>query len=627
MMDPKTDMGKSFACGATISTTHGLLKADGVGLLNNMESCSQLSALSIASESSALNFVYYRKRLAKNPASVSPVTLPENISFVYERRKHQKSAVSNCPPLVSANSLPNVACTSAIGSENHGNLLCQKTVGLNEKEATRVSSLEQPLTTSETIDGYVTEDRGFDVKDKMNKTFELYSVDDSCSSSMPDKDMRSSPLKSKIDDTDECSSSGALAVDMMGDDHSLSVKGLCVSILQSHGLLSDSGSNRFCASEEDEPSCSGSSCSRTCNVCGIIGTAIDMLICDECEEAFHMSCFNPSIRKIPTDDWYCRTCSKKKHNLLKERAVRKSSIIRTKKGSVTSEGNFSPIALMLKDSEPYISGVRVGKGFQAIVPEWYGPVKRATGNACGPEKLGYGVEHDEQGASVYPEPMELNPSHPCNSLGPLPGKSRKAFIGNWLQCRDVILVWETALMEQYVESGAEYDEPTLQTNHLFVPVYEDEDGLDHCSEEALVYIGRNLQIIENKVSSLQCFNFFFQGSCVVEARRTAPLFEVQTDNWDCFRSVLWDATHADCAVPQCFGLGGVGIRLVWGVWVSFVVGVRGVVGFGCGGGLNGFQRWFPGLLKPRLAAKRRKLDIDKDDVSKVPIEDASVQVL
>ncbi|EPS72079.1 hypothetical protein M569_02681, partial [Genlisea aurea] len=32
--------------------------------------------------------------------------------------------------------------------------------------------------------------------------------------------------------------------------------------------------------------------------------------------------------------------------------------------------------------------------------------------------------------------------------------------------------------------------------------------------------------------------------------RRAPLFEVQTDNWECFRCILWDPSHADCAVPQ-----------------------------------------------------------------------------
>lgn len=30
----------------------------------------------------------------------------------------------------------------------------------------------------------------------------------------------------------------------------------------------------------------------------------------------------------------------------------------------------------------------------------------------------------------------------------------------------------------------------------------------------------------------------------------APLFEVQTDDWECFCAVLWDPAHADCAVPQ-----------------------------------------------------------------------------
>lgn len=32
----------------------------------------------------------------------------------------------------------------------------------------------------------------------------------------------------------------------------------------------------------------------------------------------------------------------------------------------------------------------------------------------------------------------------------------------------------------------------------------------------------------------------------------APLFEVQTDKWECFRCVLWNPAHADCAVPQVF---------------------------------------------------------------------------
>ncbi|THU63011.1 hypothetical protein C4D60_Mb01t11210 [Musa balbisiana] len=32
--------------------------------------------------------------------------------------------------------------------------------------------------------------------------------------------------------------------------------------------------------------------------------------------------------------------------------------------------------------------------------------------------------------------------------------------------------------------------------------------------------------------------------------RRAPLFVVQSEDWDCSCSVLWDPFHADCAVPQ-----------------------------------------------------------------------------
>jgi len=56
----------------------------------------------------------------------------------------------------------------------------------------------------------------------------------------------------------------------------------------------------------------------------------------------------------------------------------------------------------------------------------------------------------------------------------------------------------------------------------------------------------------------------------------APLFEVQTDSWECFCSILWDPAHADCAVRQ---------------------------------------------LLPRLAAKRREVDIPKNTGSQDRAED------
>ncbi|XP_048132958.1 uncharacterized protein LOC115751274 isoform X2 [Rhodamnia argentea] len=55
--------------------------------------------------------------------------------------------------------------------------------------------------------------------------------------------------------------------------------------------------------------------------------------------------------------------------------------------------------------------------------------------------------------------------------------------------------------------------------------------------------------------------------------RRAPLFEVQTDKWECFCSVFWDPSHSDCAVRQ---------------------------------------------LRPQLAASRRKFVLSKSEVSREP---------
>lgn len=488
-MDLKSDTSTAFGCEAAVAMKDTMLQANGQCSLTHIQSHSQVSGVSITSECSAPHFVYQRRRLLKSPAPLPLTRVPANtssdmINIVYERRKHQRSNATSFSTIFSAHTSPSRACTSAAAVE--------KTGGSHDIEASRLSSMS-------------------DVKDKMNKTIELHSVDDSCSSSMLDMDIGSVPMETEIDDTDECSSSGELVAHVMGDNLSLSTNDLCISILRSHGLLSGFVPNRYDASEEESPSCSGSSCSRSCNVCGFSGITEDMLICDECEEAFHVSCCNPSIRNMPVDEWYCQSCFKMKHKMIKERAIRMSSIIRSEKGSATCEGDLSPITLMLKDTEPYTTGVRVGKGFQAIVPEWSGPVIEET--------------------DVIPEPMELDQSDSVILPGLVSGNPRRSnFIGNWLQCREVI-------------------------------VGVGEEGID--------------------------------GTVCGKWRR-APLFLVQTDNWDCFSSVLWDPTHADCAVPQELETEEVLKQLK-----------------------------YIEILRPKLVAKRRKLETCKADGSPVRTENAS----
>ncbi|VAI80512.1 unnamed protein product [Triticum turgidum subsp. durum] len=51
---------------------------------------------------------------------------------------------------------------------------------------------------------------------------------------------------------------------------------------------------------------------------------------------------------------------------------------------------------------------------------------------------------------------------------------------------------------------------------------------------------------------IQCQEVLDTGAICGKWRR-APLFVVQSSDWDCSCSVLWDPIHADCAVPQELG--------------------------------------------------------------------------
>ena len=43
-----------------------------------------------------------------------------------------------------------------------------------------------------------------------------------------------------------------------------------------------------------------------CSVCKKKGDAENMLICDECEKAFHTYCHKPKVKRIPDGDWFCK---------------------------------------------------------------------------------------------------------------------------------------------------------------------------------------------------------------------------------------------------------------------------------------------------------------------------------
>ncbi|GER37230.1 RING/FYVE/PHD zinc finger superfamily protein, partial [Striga asiatica] len=424
---------------------------DGVKVKPNNR-ISQLSTSSTMSRNITPTFVYQSKRLHKDPVSISDTELlPNGISqlstsssmsreaptFVYRRKRPHKdpcSTVEIDPP--NNGTKPSVGCRSAVSSEKEF---------ANRYDNRKESSFGRALMMSDDVD-------------------RVANGNENCSSSKSNLELSSASLKFNMDDSGECSSSGALIGEKSMEE--ISARDLCISILRGQGLLDRALSKQNRAFNKN---ISKKYCLRPCRVCNRVKSTQHMLICDNCEGAFHVSCCNPHITVLPAGEWLCSSCLKKKHKILKDKSSSNSTNIGNeigRKRCLVSEGEFGSLEFMFRDTEPYMSNVRVGDDFQASVPNWSG------------------AAHEEH--NLIGDAIELDPSYYVNVKEGNPIKPLSVnFIGNWLQCRGVI------------EGVGE--------------------GVD--------------------------------GTVCAKWRR-APLFEVQTDNWECFNCVLWDPAHADCSVPQ-----------------------------------------------------------------------------
>ncbi|KAA8538388.1 hypothetical protein F0562_028066 [Nyssa sinensis] len=84
------------------------------------------------------------------------------------------------------------------------------------------------------------------------------------------------------------------------------------------GLLhstAEDGKEKFLTQESDlhakleqtEAACVYKVC--TCRRCGDKADGRDCLVCDSCEEMFHVSCIEPAVVEIPLKNWYCADCT------------------------------------------------------------------------------------------------------------------------------------------------------------------------------------------------------------------------------------------------------------------------------------------------------------------------------
>ncbi|MBA0725487.1 hypothetical protein Golax_022074 [Gossypium laxum] len=409
-------------------------------------------------------------------------------AFVFSRRKKRQgsssigsASVANCCAEAPMNSKRSGACLSVVSSDAFSVATLERNeVSHGEHRNVAVGDTVMPLACNREPHGLKYEsangcsamdDRSSDDVHKtvMLKTIDVDSINDSCSSSKSNMDTLLASTKREMDENGECTSSSVIGAEVLRED--LYEKGMCLPVLRKPENVEEVGPSRARAIEEIGTS-GGSSCSRLCKICDRLGTTEKMLICDNCEEAFHVRCCRPKIKKPPVDEWYCISCMKQKRIVLKETLARRSSSITGgmgKERDVSSKWEVSPIELMLRDAEPYTTSVRIGKGFQAEVPDWSGPID---------------IDVDTIGEPLNLDPSEYTYYHEKNS-----NKSSKlSSKGNWLQCQE---------------------------------------------------------FVEGKGGS--------KGSICGKWRR-APLFEVQTDDWECFCSVQWDPSHADCSVPQVITL-------------------------------------------------------------------------
>ncbi|KAG6475975.1 hypothetical protein ZIOFF_065209 [Zingiber officinale] len=85
-----------------------------------------------------------------------------------------------------------------------------------------------------------------------------------------------------------------------------------------------------------------------------------------------------------------------------------------------------------------------------------------------------------------------------------------------------------------------------------------------------VWNGREIQYHCNIGNWVQCKEVIYSNRCdkgtICGKWRRAPLFTVQSEDWDCSCAIQWDPIHADCVVPQ--ELATEEISLAYDIWLE-----------------------------------------------------------
>lgn len=206
----------------------------------------------------------------------------------------------------------------------------------------------------------------------------------------------------------------------------------CISVLEEYGLLGWFVSSGEYAAVGHPGVVGDGSFSLFCKICGFSEDSTTTLICDMCEEAFHMTCCSPKIKSVPIqDEWHCQYCKKKRKRREKKCLIasKNSQSILHESGSKSEKSAEDKADLfwrMLEDNQPYTTQVRIGKAFQADVPVWTGKVQDDAESLF----LGEPLEMECAQQNLMSE-VWSNCWQPVQSFFP-------GLIENWIQCQNVI---------------------------------------------------------------------------------------------------------------------------------------------------------------------------------------------
>jgi hypothetical protein len=90
----------------------------------------------------------------------------------------------------------------------------------------------------------------------------------------------------------------------------------------------------------------------TCYICSKSDRPEVLLLCDNCNDAYHLECLHPKLLSVPDDDWFCPLCEHKNLsecliNKLKELIIN-LNLAQTKSRSRSLKKNFSQRKIKLK---------------------------------------------------------------------------------------------------------------------------------------------------------------------------------------------------------------------------------------------------------------------------------------